>query len=41
VAEQCAAEFVSLPMFAELSREQVLAVAEGIKMNVEGVITRF
>jgi dTDP-4-amino-4,6-dideoxygalactose transaminase len=31
VAERCVAEFLSLPMFPELSREQVLAVAEELK----------
>jgi len=40
VAEKSAAEFVSLPMFPELTREQIVAVAEGIKTNVEGAVTR-
>ena len=31
VAEQCAAEFVSLPMFAELSREQIAFAVSGLK----------
>jgi dTDP-4-amino-4,6-dideoxygalactose transaminase len=40
VAEKCAAEFVSLPMFPELTREQVRAVAEGVKVNLKGMLTR-
>ena len=31
VAEQCAAEFVSLPMFAELTGEQIQYVADAVK----------
>jgi dTDP-4-amino-4,6-dideoxygalactose transaminase len=31
VAERCAAELVSLPMFPELTREQIAYVAEGIR----------
>jgi len=31
VAERCAAEFLSLPMFAELTPEQIEAVCEGIR----------
>jgi dTDP-4-amino-4,6-dideoxygalactose transaminase len=34
VAEQCAAEFVSLPMFAELSREQIEFAAKGLKESL-------
>jgi len=34
VAEKSAAEFVSLPMFAELSREQIEFAAKGIKENL-------
>ena len=40
VAEKSAAEFVSLPMFPELTREQVRAVAEGVKVNSKGMLTR-
>ena len=32
VAERCAAEFLSLPMFPELTREQIHAVAEELKL---------
>jgi dTDP-4-amino-4,6-dideoxygalactose transaminase len=31
VAERCAEEFLSLPMFPELSKEQIHAVAEELK----------
>jgi dTDP-4-amino-4,6-dideoxygalactose transaminase len=31
VAERCVAEFLSLPMFPELSKEQIHAVAEELK----------
>jgi dTDP-4-amino-4,6-dideoxygalactose transaminase len=31
VAERCAAEFVSLPMFAELSSEQIKYVCDEIR----------
>ena len=34
VAERCASEFVSLPMFPELSAAQVAMVAEGVKAAV-------
>jgi dTDP-4-amino-4,6-dideoxygalactose transaminase len=36
VAERCASEFVSLPMFPELSAAQVAMVAEGVKAAVTG-----
>ena len=32
VAERCAAEFLSLPMFPELTREQIHAVADELKL---------
>ena len=35
VAERCAAEFVSLPMFAELSSEQIGFVADEVKKNLK------
>lgn len=38
-AEQCAEEFVSLPMFPELTREQVDMVAEAVKEAVEVSVT--
>jgi dTDP-4-amino-4,6-dideoxygalactose transaminase len=39
IAEQCATEFVSLPMFPELAPMQVELVAEGVKEAVAiGVI---
>jgi dTDP-4-amino-4,6-dideoxygalactose transaminase len=34
VAERCASEFVSLPMFPELTPEQVGAVAEAVRVSV-------
>jgi dTDP-4-amino-4,6-dideoxygalactose transaminase len=34
VAERCAGEFLSLPMFPELTREQVHAVAEELKLSL-------
>jgi dTDP-4-amino-4,6-dideoxygalactose transaminase len=37
VAERCVAEFLSLPMFPELSREQVQAVAEELKTCLSAV----
>ena len=33
VAEKCAGEFVSLPMFPELSNEQIMYVTEAIKSH--------
>jgi dTDP-4-amino-4,6-dideoxygalactose transaminase len=39
IAEKCAAEFVSLPMFPELTSEQLDYVIQGIKEAVEtGVV---
>jgi dTDP-4-amino-4,6-dideoxygalactose transaminase len=32
VAERCAGEFLSLPMFPELTREQIHAVADELKL---------
>jgi dTDP-4-amino-4,6-dideoxygalactose transaminase len=37
VAERSSAEFVSLPMFAELTREQIARVAEELKWIVGGI----
>jgi dTDP-4-amino-4,6-dideoxygalactose transaminase len=34
VAERCAREFLSLPMYPELTREQVQAVATGLKASL-------
>jgi UDP-2-acetamido-2-deoxy-ribo-hexuluronate aminotransferase len=31
VAEKCASEFISLPMFAELSSEQISYTADAVK----------
>lgn len=36
IAEQCAAEFVSLPMFPELTTEQLEIVIQGVKRAVAG-----
>jgi len=36
VAEKCASEFISLPMFAELTEEQISYVAEQVKAVVSG-----
>jgi dTDP-4-amino-4,6-dideoxygalactose transaminase len=36
VAERCADEFLSLPMFPELANEQIHAVAEGVKSCLSG-----
>jgi dTDP-4-amino-4,6-dideoxygalactose transaminase len=36
VSEQCAREFLSLPMFPELTQAQVQAVAEEVKVKVKG-----
>ena len=35
VAEQCAGEFLSLPMFPELTGEQIAYVADALKANIE------
>ena len=35
VAEQCADEFLSLPMFPELSADQIQAVSSGVKAELE------
>ena len=35
VAEQCAEEFLSLPMFPELSADQIQAVSSGVKAELE------
>ena len=37
VAERCAAEFLSLPMFPELSREQIQAVASALLSCLSGL----
>jgi dTDP-4-amino-4,6-dideoxygalactose transaminase len=39
IAEQCATEFVSLPMFPELTSEQVEMVIHGVKDAVTGGVT--
>jgi dTDP-4-amino-4,6-dideoxygalactose transaminase len=39
VAEQCAREFVSLPMFPELTQQQVETVIQGVKDAVIGGVT--
>jgi dTDP-4-amino-4,6-dideoxygalactose transaminase len=36
VAERCAEEFLSLPMFPELTNEQIHCVAEELKSSVGG-----
>jgi dTDP-4-amino-4,6-dideoxygalactose transaminase len=36
VAERCAEEFLSLPMFPELSKEQIHAVADELKLCISG-----
>jgi dTDP-4-amino-4,6-dideoxygalactose transaminase len=36
VAEQCANEFVSLPMYPELSAEQIAYVAKEVKAFLKG-----
>jgi dTDP-4-amino-4,6-dideoxygalactose transaminase len=38
VAERCAAEFVSLPMYPELTHSQVEQVVEGVKEAVAGAV---
>ncbi len=40
VAERCAEEFLSLPMFPELSRTQINAVAKGLETSVNRVSPR-
>jgi dTDP-4-amino-4,6-dideoxygalactose transaminase len=38
IAERCAAEFVSLPMYPELTHSQVEQVIEGVKEAVAGAV---
>jgi dTDP-4-amino-4,6-dideoxygalactose transaminase len=39
IAEQCAAEFLSLPMFPELTSEQLELVIQGVKEAITGGVT--
>ena len=39
MAEKAAAEFVSLPMFAELTKEQIGYTVEMIKENLTNILT--